>query len=74
MATIGSGDVLTGLVAGIMAQGTPPEPAAYAGVFVHGLAGDLAADRLGMRSLFATDIADSIPAALAQLTPTHEAR
>ncbi len=74
MATIGSGDVLTGLVAGIMAQGTPLERAAYAGVFVHGLAGDLAADRLGMRSLFATDIADSIPAALSQLIPAHEAR
>ena len=69
MATIGSGDVLTGLVAGIMAQGTAPERAAYAGVFVHGLAGDIAADRFGMRSLIATDIADSIPAALSRLTP-----
>jgi NAD(P)H-hydrate epimerase len=82
MATIGSGDILTGLVAGIMAQGTSPEHAAYAGVFVHGRAGDLAADRFGMRSLIATDIGGAIPAALSQLisfhrpfpTPFHEAR
>ncbi len=75
MATIGSGDVLTGLVAGILAQGTPPERAAYAGVFVHGLAGDIAADRIGMRSLIATDIAGAIPAALSQLVPfLHRAR
>lgn len=74
MATIGSGDVLTGLVAGILAQGTPPERAAYAGVFVHGLAGDIAADRFGMRSLIASDIADSIPAALSRLTRFREPR
>jgi len=74
MATIGSGDVLTGLIGGIMAQGMPPDCAAYAGVFIHGLAGDIAADRLGMRSLFATDIAVSIPAALSRLTPFHETR
>ena len=68
MATIGSGDVLTGLVAGFLAQGIPSERAAYAGVFVHGLAGDIAAARYGMRSLIATDIAGSIPAALSRLS------
>jgi NAD(P)H-hydrate epimerase len=69
MATIGSGDVLTGLIAGFMAQGTPPEGAAYAGVFVHGRAGDIAAERFGMRSVIATDIGDAIAAALSQLIP-----
>jgi NAD(P)H-hydrate epimerase len=74
MATIGSGDVLTGLVAGIMAQGTAPDRAAYAGVFVHGLAGDLAADRFGIRSLIATDIAGFIPTALSRLAPADSGR
>jgi hydroxyethylthiazole kinase-like uncharacterized protein yjeF len=74
MATIGSGDVLTGLIAGLVAQGTPPERAAYAGVFIHGLAGDIAAERFGMRSLMATDIGGSIASALSQFTPFHGTR
>jgi NAD(P)H-hydrate epimerase len=64
MATIGSGDVLTGLIAGLVAQGMPANEAAWGGVFIHGRGGDLAADRLGQRSLLASDILDSIPAAL----------
>lgn len=64
MATIGSGDVLTGLVGGFLAQGLSAESAAYAGVFVHGLAGDIAAEKLGARSLLATDIGDSVPDAI----------
>jgi NAD(P)H-hydrate epimerase len=57
MATAGSGDVLTGLIAGLLAQ-RPSEPleAAVAAVYLHGLAGDLAADRLGTRPLIASDI------------------
>jgi NAD(P)H-hydrate epimerase len=74
MATIGSGDVLTGLIAGFAAQGMPPASAAYAGVFVHGLAGDLAADRFGMRSLIATDIGASIADALSRIVRSHGAR
>jgi len=47
--------VLAGLIAGLVAQGLSPFEGAYAGVFVHGRAGDLAAQRLGERSLLASD-------------------
>jgi len=63
MATIGSGDVLSGLVAGLWAQGMDPVAATYAGVFLHGEAGDLAAARYGERSLLATDICSHLPEA-----------
>ena len=56
MATAGSGDVLTGIISGILAQGYTPEEAALVGVYLHGLAGDIAADRLGHHSLIASDI------------------
>ena len=64
MATIGSGDVLTGLIAGLCAQGMELFPAAWTGVFIHGRAGDLAAARLGQRSMLAGDILDQVPGAL----------
>jgi NAD(P)H-hydrate epimerase len=64
MATVGSGDVLAGVIASLAAQGMAPLEAAVAGVFVHGLAGDMAAVRLGQRSLLAGDIGSDIPAAL----------
>jgi NAD(P)H-hydrate epimerase len=67
MATIGAGDVLTGIIAGLCAQGMNPAAAAAAGVFVHGRAGDLAAGKLGQRSLLALDIQSHIPAALREL-------
>jgi len=50
MATGGSGDVLTGLITGLLAQGIPPGNAALAGVYLHGLAGDLAAVKMGRLS------------------------
>ncbi|HSQ75045.1 MAG TPA: NAD(P)H-hydrate dehydratase, partial [Bacteroidota bacterium] len=64
MATIGMGDVLAGLIAGLVAQGLSPFEGAYAGVFVHGRAGDLAAQRLGERSLLASDVLNTLPTAL----------
>ena len=64
MATIGSGDVLTGLIAGLVAQGMSPEEAAWSGVYIHGRGGDIAAGRLGERSLLASDILDAVPGAV----------
>ncbi len=64
MATAGSGDVLTGLITGLLAQGLAPEQAAVAGVYLHGLAGDLARDELGERGMIAGDIMRHVPAAL----------
>lgn len=63
MATGGSGDVLTGVVAALVGQGLPAFDAAALGAWVHGRAGDLAALRLGQTSLTATDILDHLPAA-----------
>ncbi len=56
MATAGSGDVLTGIILGLLAQGISPENAALAGVYIHGLAGDLAVLKKSEYSLVAGDI------------------
>lgn len=58
MATAGAGDVLTGVIAAFVAQGYRPEHAATLGVFIHGLAGDMAVERTGEAGLLASDIAD----------------
>jgi NAD(P)H-hydrate epimerase len=67
MATAGSGDVLTGIIASFMAQGYSPDTAAVMGVYVHGLAGDLAAEKMGQVSMLATDIIDNIGCAINRL-------
>jgi ADP-dependent NAD(P)H-hydrate dehydratase / NAD(P)H-hydrate epimerase len=58
MATAGSGDVLTGVILGLLAQGYSTKDAALTGVYIHGLAGDLAKDKKGEISLIASDIID----------------
>ena len=64
MATAGSGDVLTGVIGGLLAQGLSPWDAARAGVVAHAAAGDRAADRMGRRGLLATDIIGYLPSVL----------
>ena len=64
MASAGSGDVLTGIILGWMAQGYSPLQSALAGVYIHGLAGDMAAARLGFESLMAGDIVAFLPKAI----------
>jgi NAD(P)H-hydrate epimerase len=56
MATAGSGDVLTGIILSLLAQGYPADDAAIIGTFIHGLAGDMAAEDTGQHSLIASDI------------------
>lgn len=63
MATGGCGDVLTGLIAALLAQGLEPFAAAQVGVYLHGLAGDLARDRLSEASLIASDLLDDLSGA-----------
>ncbi|HLP05000.1 MAG TPA: NAD(P)H-hydrate dehydratase, partial [Paludibacter sp.] len=60
MATAGSGDVLTGILCGLLAQGYTPIAAAKLGVFLHGLAGDLALEKESEESLIAGDIIENI--------------
>jgi len=61
MATAGSGDVLCGIITGLISQGLKPQDAAVAGVYLHGMAGDYAAQRKGQRGLVAGDLINSLP-------------
>lgn len=67
MATAGSGDVLTGIITGLLARGYQPQDAAIIGMYIHGLAGDIAAQRVGKESLIASDIISALPQAFAQV-------
>ena len=66
MATAGSGDCLTGVITALTGQGLSNFDAAILGVYIHGLAGDIAAEKLSQISLIATDIIDSLPKAFLQ--------
>lgn len=67
MATAGSGDVLTGMIAAMAARAIEPHQAAIAGVYLHGLAGDVASMKLNSDQLIARDITDAIPGAFHEI-------
>ena len=67
MASAGTGDVLTGLLSGFLGQGLNPLEASILGVYMHGLAGDIAVKSKGEHSLIASDIIDAIPEAFSFL-------
>ena len=67
MATAGSGDVLTGILTGLLARGYKPQDACIVGVYLHGVAGDIAAQELGEESLVAGDIINYLPRAFKRL-------
>ncbi len=69
MATGGSGDVLTGVIAALIGQKLPAFEAAQLGVFVHGLAGDIARDQNGEVGMIAGDIVDALPDAFVHRCP-----
>ena len=67
MATAGSGDALTGIISGLIAQGYPPLEAAIMGVYLHGRAGDLVIQGGSMEALIATDIIENLGMAFGEL-------
>lgn len=67
MATGGTGDVLAGMIGGLMSQGMPAFDAAVSGVFIHGAAGDIAAKAIGESGMLAGDLLNAVPAALKEL-------
>jgi ADP-dependent NAD(P)H-hydrate dehydratase / NAD(P)H-hydrate epimerase len=71
MATGGTGDVLTGIITALVAQHYPLKEACLLGVYVHGLAGDLATKQVGEISLTATDVIEYLPHAFMQLLPNR---
>ena len=72
MATAGSGDVLTGVLTGLLARGYKPLDACVVGVYLHGLAGDLAARELGEESLIASDIISHLGKAFCELRSSEK--
>ncbi|MBI2346224.1 MAG: NAD(P)H-hydrate dehydratase [Deltaproteobacteria bacterium] len=64
LATAGTGDVLTGTIGGLLAQRIPADRAAIGGVYLHGLAGDLAAQRKGATGMIAGDVIEALPDAI----------
>ena len=71
MASGGTGDVLTGAIAALLGQHLAPMEAAILGVYLHGLAGDFAAEELGRRSMTATDVIEYLPEAFCEYEMTE---
>ena len=67
MATPGSGDVLTGVIASLIAQNYSPDWSVVLGVYLHGLAGDLAAQVHGTYGMVASDIVDNLGKAIIEV-------
>ncbi len=67
MATAGSGDTLTGIILGLLAQGYSSKQAAILGVYLHGLSGDIAAQAEGENTLIAEDITNCLGEAFLQI-------
>ncbi|MBW1990401.1 MAG: NAD(P)H-hydrate dehydratase, partial [Deltaproteobacteria bacterium] len=74
MASGGMGDVLTGVIAGFLAQGYSPETAARLGVFLHSLAGDRVAETLGPVGFLASDVINALPGVMAGFLPAQTPR
>jgi len=74
MATGGTGDVLTGMIAAFLAQLLDPEAACKVGVYLHGSAGDLAETEEGETSLIATDLVAHIGEAIVELSAKRKVR
>ena len=63
MATAGSGDVLTGIILSLLGQNYEPKYAAIIGVYLHGLSGDIASEKIGQEAIIASDIIENLGAA-----------
>jgi hypothetical protein len=72
LATGGTGDVLSGAIGSLLAQGLTPFAAARLGVYLHGLAGDMVSERLGDAGLLASDLPDLVPVARKRLAGIAE--
>ncbi len=72
LASAGTGDVLSGIIGGLLAQGQPPFVAAVTGVFLHGAAGDEASSRMGDAGVLASDLLPLIPLVIRRLRPFVE--
>jgi NAD(P)H-hydrate epimerase len=72
MATAGSGDVLTGIITALLAQKYPPKDAVILGVYLHGLAGDLALNEQSEESLIASDMIETIGKAFKKIAHKHD--
>ncbi len=67
MATGGMGDVLSGIIASLIGQGMNPEDAAVAGVYLHGMAGDVCSENIGQHGLIPTDVIQMLPIVFRQI-------